>query len=167
MARVVVITGGNRGDVRSLLERAAELLAERVGPIVRASRHYASEPWGFQAEELFWNQVLELQSELGPEELLDVTQGIEAELGRDRLKEGREKLQRGERYASRTMDVDILFYDELVLCSERLQIPHPRIGEREFVLRPLCEILPQLRHPSSGLTVEELYEQWRRENNKK
>ena len=127
MARAVLITGGNRGEVRSLLDRAKELIEERIGAVTKASAHYESEPWG-----------------------------VEAELGRDRIREGAEKAQSGQHYASRSMDVDILFYDERVLSTERLTLPHPRIAEREFVLRPLCEILPQKRHPESGATMEEL-----------
>lgn len=166
MARVVVITGGNRGDVRCLLQEAARLLEEHVGKIVKASAHYESEPWGFEAENSFWNQVLVLESRLEPEELLRVTQSIEERLGRDRRREGEEKALSGERYASRTMDIDILFYADRVLSTETLQIPHPRIAEREFVLRPLCEILPGMRHPESGLTMLELYKKWIEENSK-
>ncbi len=156
MARAVLITGGNRGEVRSLLDRAKELIEERIGAVTKASAHYESEPWGFEAEQRFWNQVLEVETALEPEELLTATQSIEAELGRDRIREGAEKAQSGQHYASRSMDVDILFYDERVLLTERLTLPHPRIAEREFVLRPLCEILPQKRHPESGATMEEL-----------
>lgn len=158
MARAVVITGGNRGDVRSLLEQAKALLEERVGRVVQASAHYESEPWGFEAEQTFWNQVLEIETSLEPEELLRATQSVEADLGRDRLREGELKALSGQRYASRTMDVDILFYDDRILATEILEIPHPRIAEREFVLRPLCEILPRKRHPISGLRMEELYQ---------
>lgn len=156
MARVVVITGGNRGDVRRLLDRAKGLIEERVGRVVKASAHYESEPWGFEASTSFWNQVLEVETSLEPMAVLKATRSIEADLGRDRHLEGEEKARSGQRYASRTMDVDILFYDDRILTTEELKIPHPRIGEREFVLRPLCEILPRMVHPENGVTMEQL-----------
>ncbi len=161
MAQTVLITGGNQGDVRRLLEEAAQCIEERIGPIVKASRHYESEPWGFKADTSFWNQVLVVQTTLSPEELLEATQEVEQLLGRDRMTEQEMKAQSGARYASRKMDVDILFYDDRVVENERLQIPHPRIACREFVLRPLCEVLPDFRHPLHGVTIEELYKQWR------
>lgn len=150
MAKAVLITGGNRGDVRALLRRAAGLIGERIGRIVRSSACYESAPWGFRAEQSFWNQVLEVETPLHPEELLEAVLSVEAELGRDRVQEGLEKASTGERYASRTLDVDILFYDDEVIRTPRLEIPHPRLGGREFVLRPLCELMPERRHPVTG-----------------
>ena len=150
MAKAVLITGGNRGDVRALLRRAAGLIGERIGRIVRSSACYESAPWGFRAEQSFWNQVLEVETPLHPEELLEAVLSVEAVLGRDRVQEGLEKASTGERYASRTLDVDILFYDDEVIRTPRLEIPHPRLGGREFVLRPLCELMPERRHPVTG-----------------
>ncbi len=156
MAKAVLITGGNRGDVRALLRRAAGLIGERIGRIVRSSACYESAPWGFRAEQSFWNQVLEVETPLHPEELLEAVLSVEAELGRDRVQEGLEKASTGERYASRTLDVDILFYDDEVICTPRLEIPHPRLGGREFVLRPLCELMPERRHPVTGERMRDL-----------
>ena len=87
MAKAVLITGGNRGDVRALLRRAAGLIGERIGRIVRSSACYESAPWGFRAEQSFWNQVLEVETPLHPEELLEAVLSVEAELGRDRVQE--------------------------------------------------------------------------------
>ena len=81
MARAVLITGGNRGEVRSLLDRAKELIEERIGAVTKASAHYESEPWGFEAEQRFWNQVLEVETALEPEELLTATQSIIVDTG--------------------------------------------------------------------------------------
>lgn len=156
MAKAVLITGGNRGDVRALLRRAAGLIGERIGRIVRSSACYESTPWGFRAEQSFWNQVLEVETPLHPEELLEAVLSVEAELGRDRVQEGLEKASTGERYASRTLDVDILFYDDEVIRTPRLEIPHPRLGGREFVLRPLCELMPERRHPVTGERMRDL-----------
>ena len=156
MAKAVLITGGNRGDVRALLRRAAGLIGERIGRIVRSSACYESAPWGFRAEQSFWNQVLEVETPLHPEELLEAVHSVEAVLGRDRVQEGLEKASTGERYASRTLDVDILFYDDEVIRTPRLEIPHPRLGGREFVLRPLCELMPERRHPVTGERMRDL-----------
>lgn len=156
MAKAVLITGGNRGDVRALLRRAAGLIGERIGRIVRSSACYESAPWGFRAEQSFWNQVPEVETPLHPEELLEAVLSVEAVLGRDRVQEGLEKASTGERYASRTLDVDILFYDDEVIRTPRLEIPHPRLGGREFVLRPLCELMPERRHPVTGERMRDL-----------
>ena len=156
MARVVLLAGGNLGDVKSRLQRAQKLVNERVGAVLRCSHRYESEPWGFAAAGRFSNQAMEISTDLAPEEVLDAVQAIEAELGRDRAAEQREKARSGAAYVSRPIDIDILFYDDLVLASERLTLPHPLLAEREFALVPLCEIMRSRRHPVSGRTMGEL-----------
>lgn len=150
MARAVLITGGNCGDARALLREAERLVEELIGPIVARSHDYESEPWGFEAEQHFWNQVLVVETALEPLALLDRVHEVEQALGRDRAREAMEKKARGARYASRTMDVDILLYDRQVVQTEKLEIPHPRMGERRFVLQPLAEVMPDGRHPITG-----------------
>lgn len=167
MERVVLITGGNRGPREELIERARTLINERVGRVVRASSPMESEAWGFQAEAPFLNQVLLVESSLEPLELLAVTQQIEQELGRDRTLETAEKRLTGEPYASRSMDIDILYYGDRVIDHARLQIPHPRLEERAFVLRPLAEVLPTWRDPRSGKRVEELWAALNEKNKEK
>ncbi len=93
---------------------------------------------------------------MSPDELLDEVQAIEKELGRDREEERRLKEQSGAPYSSRMIDIDILFYDDLIIESPRLTIPHPLLQERDFVLAPLCELMKNKRHPVLGKTVEEL-----------
>lgn len=156
MARAVLITGGNLGDVKSRLQQAQRLINDRVGIVLRCSHRYKSQPWGFKAEERFSNQVLEVDTELSAEEVLDAVQAIEKELGRDREEERRLKEQSGAPYSSRMIDIDILFYDDLIIESPRLTIPHPLLQERDFVLAPLCELMKNKRHPVLGKTVEEL-----------
>ena len=160
MARVVLLAGGNLGDVKSRLQRAQKLVNERVGAVLRCSHRYESEPWGFAAR--FSNQAMEISTDLAPEEVLDAVQAIEAELGRDRAAEQREKARSGAAYVSRPIDIDILFYDDLVLASERLTLPHPLLAEREFALVPLCEIMRSRRHPVSGRTMGELLDDLKR-----
>lgn len=156
MARAVVITGGNRGAVAGRLERAAALLEERAGGVTARSSVCRSRAWGFEAEEEFLNQVVVVQTEREPSALLDILQAIERELGRDRREEAREKAASGQRYASRPIDIDLLLYDRRVIGTERLQVPHPRMGERTFVLRPLCEVMGSERHPVTGERFDEM-----------
>lgn len=156
MGRAVLITGGNQGDARALLRKAEAMIEAQIGRVVARSSHYESEPWGFEAEQSFWNQVLVVDTPLEPFALLDAIHEVEQALGRNRLEEGAQKAQSGARYCSRTMDVDILLYDEQVISTEQLEIPHPRMGERSFVLRPLVEVMPEHRHPTTGETFTEM-----------
>lgn len=167
MARTVLIAGGNKGDKESLSKAARELIAERIGEIKLCSSIHRSKPWGFECKEEFWNQVFEVETTLSPFELLESIHQIEHTLGRERELEKQEKLLNGQPYASRTMDIDILLYDEITLISEELQIPHPRLAEREFVLNPLCEIMPDRLEPCSGVTMRELKQRLISEQNLK
>lgn len=160
MASVVLITGGNVGDAEQTLGEAARLINAEVGRVVRHSQIYRTKAWGFEAED-FRNQVLVVESELEPMQVLDVVNDIERRLGRDRAVEQMEKSATGARYASRSIDIDILFYDDLVVESERLTLPHPRIAEREFVLEPLAEVAAEWLHPTSGKSVQQMYDELR------
>ncbi len=139
MREAVILLGGNVGNTEATLHRARVLLAERVGRVSRTSRLHETPAWGFDARP-FVNQAAVVETSLEPEELLDVLQGIERELGRDRDAEAREKSATGARYVSRTIDLDILFYDDMRIDTPRLKIPHPLIREREFVMVPLREL---------------------------
>ena len=145
MARVVLLTGGNTGDVKRTLQAAQQLINARVGAVLRCSHRYESKPWGFDAEQHFSNQALEVSTDLQPLEVLEAVQAIEQELGRNRAAEAVEKARTGVAYTSRPIDIDILFYDDEVIASERLTVPHPLLSEREFALAPLCEIMRQRR----------------------
>ena len=159
MARAVLITGGNIGDTASLMGRAARLISEHGCVITGLSAVHTSKPWGDGKGEddspaqVFLNQVVEVETALDPFALLNATQEIERELGRNKDKSAQGAARS---YASRTMDIDILFYGDLVLRSEVLTIPHPLLHEREFVLGPLTEVLPNLRHPICGLSSAEM-----------
>ncbi|MDR0511319.1 MAG: 2-amino-4-hydroxy-6-hydroxymethyldihydropteridine diphosphokinase [Rikenellaceae bacterium] len=148
MSLAVLLTGGNLGCREENIRRAAELIGSEIGHIKACSPVMESVPWGFEAEEQFLNQAIVVETALAPEELLDATQAIERTLGRTQKTSGG--------YASRTMDIDILYYDELQLSTPRLTVPHPRIAERAFVLRPLAAVGPDRRDPHTGLTVKQM-----------
>ena len=141
MHRTIILAGGNIGDVAARFVEAEQLLAERGVSVVARSHNYESKAWGFESEMLFVNVAWEAETELESEPLLNVLQEVEALLGRDREVEKAQKAENGARYCSRTLDLDILFYDEEHISTERLKVPHPLIMEREFVITPLCELL--------------------------
>jgi 2-amino-4-hydroxy-6-hydroxymethyldihydropteridine diphosphokinase len=160
MASVVLITGGNVGDAEQTLGEAARLIDAEVGRVVRHSQIYRTKAWGFEADD-FRNQVLVVESGLEPMQILEVVNDIEQRLGRNRVEEQKIKSATGACYASRSIDIDILFYDDRVVESERLTLPHPRIAERMFVLEPLAEVAAGWRHPLSGKSVQEMYDELR------
>jgi 2-amino-4-hydroxy-6-hydroxymethyldihydropteridine diphosphokinase len=139
--RAIILAGGNIGDVAARFVEAERKLAARGVEVVARSENYTSRAWGFESEMLFTNVAWEVVTERAAESLLDALQEVEALLGRDREVERREKAREGARYCSRTLDLDILFYDEEHIATERLQVPHPLIMERDFVITPLCELL--------------------------
>ena len=126
--------GSNLGDRRQLLHTAINEIAERVGRVEAISSCIETEPVGFDSVHLFLNMAVRVTTELNPYELLKVLKQLECDLGRTR------KSHDGIHY-DRTIDIDILLYDNLEVNSEELQIPHPRMWERDFVMRPLKEIL--------------------------
>ena len=145
--KAILLLGSNRGDRRRVLEEAVRRLGERAGEVTVLSSLYETEPWGFEDEVPFLNRAVALVTELSPQGLLQVTQGIEQEMGREKDHE---------RYAARILDIDILFFGNRVIDTPPLQVPHPRMAERRFVLEPLAEIAGGLIHPVTGLTVREM-----------
>lgn len=144
------------GDVKRTLQAAQQLINDRVGAVMRCSNRYETKPWGFEAETPFFNQALEVSTDLTAEEVLHTVQQIENELGRNRAAEQIEKAATGARYTSRPIDIDILFFGSEVIESEELTVPHPHLAEREFALVPLNEIMRSFRHPLTGQSVGEL-----------
>ena len=165
MIDVVLLTGGNLGPVAQNLARAREALIEQIGPEKTCSGVWESEPWGFEAPQRFLNQVLVLQTSLEPLAVLDTIQAIERQLGRVREAAPTDPAHHPtsgtapRQYHSRPIDIDILFYDDRIIDLPRLQVPHPLIAQRAFVLHPLNEVLPEYRHPVTGLTAREMLEQ--------
>ncbi len=160
MARVTIIIGGNEGEVKPRLRKAQELINRNIGAVMRCSHVYEFPAWGFEGDD-FQNQALIVDTDLSPQELLNAVQEIELALGRDRQREAQHKWKTGETYASRPTDIDILFYDDEIIDEPNLTIPHPLIEKREFVLAPLAEIAPEMRHPISGKSVKEMREELR------
>ncbi len=156
MHRAIVLAGGNIGDVAERFVEAERALAERGVEVVARSQNYESRAWGFESEMLFVNVAWEVETELEAEKLLDALQEVENLLGRNRTEEQKIKAESGERYCSRTLDLDILFYDEEKIATERLKVPHPLIMEREFVITPLCELL-QCNKMQLAEKIEKIY----------
>ncbi len=146
--QVYLLLGSNLDPRESFINKAITLISERAGKVLGMSTIYQSEAWGFQSDTRFLNQVLRIETNLTPEDLLQKTQQIEKNLGRTRVEENG--------YTSRTIDIDILYYDQKVMSSENLIIPHPRLHLRRFTLLPLAELAPELQHPVSHLTQQEL-----------
>ena len=139
MAIAYLALGTNIGNKRRNMITAAALLAERVGDVLALSGFYETEPWGFQSENTFLNAALQLDTSLSPLELLKATQEIEIEMGRTQKSNGA--------YHDRIIDIDILLYDNLVLQTPELTLPHPLMHGRLFVMEPLAEIAPNVIHP--------------------
>lgn len=140
MHQVYLGLGTNLGNRRANIEEAVLLIEQRVGTVTRRSSLVETEPWGFQSEHRFLNAVILCETEKSPREVLTLTQQIEREMGRSQKSEGTKGSQAV--YHDRPIDIDILLYDQLTVDEPDLQIPHPLMKEREFVMKPLLEILP-------------------------
>ena len=156
MHHAIILAGGNIGDVAMRFIEAERLLAERGVKVVARSRNYTTKAWGFESEMLFTNAAWEVATKLDAEQLLDALQEVEALLGRDRKVERKTKEQNGARYCSRSLDLDILFFDKERISTERLKVPHPLIMEREFVIGPTCELL-QCSREELAEKIEKIY----------
>ncbi len=152
MAKVYLGLGTNLGDKEKNLRLAVQKIEERIGKITSLSAFYVTQPWGFDSANTFLNAACAVESNLFPLRILEETQIIEKEIGR--LQKSKHGI-----YADRLIDVDLLLYDDLQINSERLTLPHPLMNERRFVMEPLAEIAPELKHPVSGKSMKELLEQ--------
>lgn len=147
MNTVFLLLGSNIGDKKSSLKDAILLIEASLGIISNTSSVYETEPWGFRSEDYFLNQALEVRTDLTPGEVLYCTSEIENKLGRKR---------NSHIYQNRTIDIDILFYNDLQILNDHLVIPHPKIHLRNFALVPLDEIACDFIHPVFKKKISEL-----------
>ena len=141
--------GSNLGDTNLNLGKAISKITEKAGAVLAVSSICQTEPWGYQSSNEFLNQVIQLETSLSPTDLLSVMQAIEKEMGR-------KKKTGNSSYQDRVIDLDLLFYDDLILESETLILPHPLCHKRKFILEPLTEIAPELFHPILKISIKEL-----------
>jgi len=146
MNKAYLLTGGNLGDRVENLNQAKLLIAEHCGKVVQSSSIYETAAWGNEDQPSFLNQVLVIETKLEAEKLMQDLLHIEALLGRQRL----------EKYGPRIIDIDILFFNNDIIESKLLTVPHPRIQERRFVLTPLHELSPAFIHPIFKTSIHNL-----------
>lgn len=147
MHDVYLLLGSNLGERERWLEQAREQISAQIGTIVQCSGLYETASWGIEGQPDYINQVLLVITEMTPRQALIAALKIEDALGR----------RREEKWGSRIIDIDVLFYDDEIIEEEGLTIPHPHLHERRFVLVPLKEIAPQLKHPIFKKTITYLY----------
>ena len=161
MERIFILSGSDMGDKARNLSLAATFLEEEIKGAgykfdnLVMSSVMESEPWGFESQEIFLNQIISFCSDISPEGLLMLCQRVEQRLGRD--EKPRYDAMDRRIYHSRIIDMDILFYGEKIIETENLTIPHPLLHQRLFALNPMAEIAPDFIHPVLKKTINELF----------
>ena len=143
---VYLLLGSNLGNRKEILDKAIELINDKIGVIISKSKDYETKPWGVTDQPDFLNLAISIYTTLKPLEILQQTQAIENQLGRVRK----------EKWGARLIDIDIMFYGNEIINEPNLKVPHPLMQERDFALIPLAEIAPHFVHPVLGKTVLEL-----------
>ncbi len=149
MSKIYLLFGGNLGYPVKNIKQASLGMERHIGIIIKTSAFFESKPWGFKHDNDFINQLVVYKTLLSPFKVLEIIRKVELELGRHR---------KSQHYEARTIDIDILFYDNEIIDTKELIIPHPKIQERRFTLEPLFEIVPGLIHPVLNISIKELLE---------
>lgn len=149
MPHVYLGLGSNLGDKKKNITNATCIIGSVMGELRTLSSLYETEPWGYISENKFVNAVILIETSLSPEICLKMAKSIEREMGRVYV-------HSKESYEDRIIDIDILFYDDIVLQTDDYTLPHPLLHKRKFVLEPLAEIAGSLVHPVFHKTIEEL-----------
>jgi 2-amino-4-hydroxy-6-hydroxymethyldihydropteridine diphosphokinase len=155
---VILLLGSNDIEAQSIVSKAIEIIGLTVGEVEKISHSFRSEAYGFTSEREFVNQAVEVSTTLDAYEVLRRINLIEALLGRDREAERLVKAERNEAYASRPIDIDIIFYGDETFEDSRLVIPYHFLDEREYALRPVADIAPERRHPELRYTPQQMLE---------
>jgi 2-amino-4-hydroxy-6-hydroxymethyldihydropteridine diphosphokinase len=146
---LIVLSGTNLGEKEENLKNALLSVQEKIGKVTEVSPVHWSEPWGFESDEKFANQVFVVETKLKALKCLKELLSIEEELGRIRTPTAKG-------YSDRLIDLDILFYNSEIIDSPDLTVPHPELHKRDFTLKPLAKILPDFIHPILGKSCKEL-----------
>lgn len=149
MNKLFLQLGSNLGDREQLIKDAIKFINEKLGKVLSYSKIYESDPWRVDGQKNYLNQIIEAHSSLSAEDSLKVLKDIENELGRVRL----------EKWGERLIDIDIIFFNNDIIETSDLCVPHKHMHERNFVLIPLNEIAPQYVHPKYNKTVADLLEE--------
>ena len=144
--KAFLLLGSNLGNREEILTKAILEIEEKIGAISLKSSIYETLAWGIEDQPAFLNQVITSNTEIKPQQLLTIINNIEKDLGR----------VRHEKWGERLIDIDILYYDNLVIDAKNLSIPHPEIANRKFTLIPLVELAPELVHPILKITQKEM-----------
>jgi 2-amino-4-hydroxy-6-hydroxymethyldihydropteridine diphosphokinase len=148
MEEAYLLLGSNLGDNKKYIHDALAYIIRQVGQLTGSSSLYQTASWGKKDQPDFINQVVRVKTKLNPQQLLENILVIETKLGRERR----------DKWGSRTIDIDLLFYGDQIINEEKLVVPHPFLHQRRFTLMPLLELNPRFVHPLFNQTIEELFE---------
>ncbi|HIJ59764.1 MAG TPA: 2-amino-4-hydroxy-6-hydroxymethyldihydropteridine diphosphokinase [Nitrospirae bacterium] len=151
MTLIALSIGSNLGKREENINKAIKMLSERGVIVQEVSSFYETEPWGYKDQPAFINIAVKAKTSLSPQKLLDVVKSIELKLGREK----------NFKWGPRLIDIDIIFYNDLIIDNDEIKIPHPLMQEREFVLKPLVEIMPHMVHPLFQRNIETLLNEFK------